>query len=88
MNKTYYLIYQAGIANIFEDNAQGGFKRVMQYCFRPCEDFARGLKYAGAVVRVGWCNRAGDIINEAWNFKNLGDAPFSEKFAKDIDISC
>ena len=85
MKHTHYLIYQAGIANVFVDDAKGKFKRIMQHAFRPCEDFCRGLKYMGATVRVGWCNEAGDIINSAWNFKNLDNAPFSEKFAKDID---
>ena len=84
MKKTFYLIYQAGIANVFVDDASGNFKRVMQHAITACENFCRGLKYAGECVRVGWCNEAGDITNAAWHFKDFDNAPFSEKFAKDF----
>lgn len=87
------LVYQAGIANVFSHEKDlYGLKdesglvpsrriRLKQADFKTCEAFCGGLEAAGVIVRKAWCNKAGDIINENWNFQNLQDAPFSEQFA-------
>ena len=73
------LVYQAGIANIFQIQEDGKFKRLLQASFKECEWFMRGAQHAGAWVDVAGCNRAGDIINAAWT-RNLDSLPFREKF--------
>lgn len=85
MEKQAVLVYQAGIANIFEvkcfnSNPFGrDAKRIMQGDFRTCESFARGLGYAGYLIASMGCNMAGDIINQQWDL-NLESQPFSDKF--------
>lgn len=86
------LVYQAGIANVFSHETDavnfrdlGELKasrriRLMQGDFRACENFARGLKAAGVIVRSAWCNEAGDIINSFWKFSDFENAPFSDEF--------
>jgi len=76
------LVYQAGIANVFEvtnfgyEIAQrGDTRRLLQSDFHSCEYFARGMKAAGANVRSYGCNKAGDITNNEWS-DNRG--PFRE----------
>ena len=107
MKITYCLVYQAGIANVFvfeeipvkdtRNEANNGLTigsdrvLVLQSDFRTCESFCRGLRTAGKLVRVAWCNQAGDIIGAFWKFSNFDDAPFSNKFAQDfanIDQQC
>lgn len=73
------LVYQAGIANVFQIQSDGKFKRVLQASFIECEWFMRGAQHAGADVDVAGCNRAGDIIDAAWT-RNLESLPFHDKF--------
>jgi len=73
------LVYQVGIANIFQIQSDGKFKRILQASFKECEWFMRGAQFAGADVDVAGCNMAGDIINQAWT-RNLDSLPFSDKF--------
>jgi hypothetical protein len=79
------LVYQAGIANVFRvrsfNQADYGrdAERIMQHDFRTCENFARGLAYAGFAVTTMHCNQCGDIIKAKWSI-DLEDAPFSDKF--------
>ena len=83
--KRAMLVYQAGIANVFEVKCfnLGSFgryaKRLLQADFRSCENFARGLSTAGVTVRTVACNQAGDIINETWD-EDLTEQPFSNNF--------
>lgn len=79
------LVYQAGIANVFDlngmtlDPATRGARRIKLGDFRSCEMFAQGLKAAGVVVTTAACNRAGDIADAEWSV-NLDEQPFSDKF--------
>ena len=79
------LVYQAGIANVFELERMSlapvtrHATRLMQADFRACENFTRGLKAAGVVVTTAACNRAGDILDMEWSI-NLDEQPFSDKF--------
>ncbi len=79
------LVYQAGIANVFEvdsaDTTPGNRNavRLMQSDFRTCEAFARGMVAAGAQVYSCACNMAGDIVDQQWT-DDLESAPFSDKF--------
>ncbi len=89
MKTDFYLVYQAGIANVFEEvyNPYLNRARVLQCDFRTCESFCRGLRRAGRVVHVAWCNQAGDITRELWRFSGFDLAPFNDSFAKDfVDI--
>ena len=78
------LVYQAGIANVFEVDtfAQDtrNARRLLQHAFGPCESFTQGLAAAGCEVRSMACNKAGDIINEPWT-SDLDSAPFSGSFS-------
>ena len=102
MKSTYCLVYQAGIANVFEEfprptpsyvQASTGNEteseriRILQSDFRTCENFCRGLRQAKETVRVAWCNEAGDIKNSLWHFFAFGNAPFNESFAKDFVLA-
>lgn len=77
------LVYQAGIANVFEVNSfnaapnERKAKRLLQHAFHPCEWFTRGMMEAGATVRVFSCNRAGDIAHVPWA-EGLEDCPFRD----------
>lgn len=83
--KRYVLVYQAGIANVFEVTAFNlsdygrDAKRIMQADFRTCETFCRGLVQAGAIVKTAGCNQAGDIVNSHWT-EDLDSLPFSDHF--------
>jgi hypothetical protein len=85
MRKKYMLVYQAGIANVFEVKSFNlsdygrDAKRLLQHAFEPCEWFARGLGAAGGTVRSAACNQAGDIISAHWT-DDLESAPFSDLF--------
>lgn len=82
------LVYQAGIANVFQcertttlaDTVLGPRKarRLLQGTFRDCEMFACGLKAAGTIVRTFACNRAGDVTDNEWTI-NLANAPFLKR---------
>lgn len=54
----YTLVYQNGIANVFDAN----FKRVLQHAFSSCEWFCRGLISAGHSVEVMHCDVLGDLL--------------------------
>lgn len=80
------LVYQGGIANVFEVDALildapevRTARRLLQGSFHECEAFARGLQAAGVMVKTAHCNRAGDIANSDWD-ADLDNAPFSESF--------
>lgn len=103
MKTTFCLVYQGGIANVFEEmtitdtrneDSSGLNKsvqrvRVMQGSFSDCETFCRGLRRAHKIVRVAWCNEAGDITNSFWKFNRFDYAPFNLSFAKDfVDNWC
>jgi hypothetical protein len=83
--KKAMLVYQAGIANVFQVDcfnlASFGreAKRLYQGDFRGAVNFARGLGAAGVTVMTAHCNMAGDIIDRKWS-DNLDEAPFSDKF--------
>ncbi len=76
-----YLVYQAGIANVFRVDAFSlskftGRTRMLQSDFRSCEAFACGMEAAGAEVRSAGCNMAGDITLQDWS-NDLG--PFRDR---------
>lgn len=79
------LVYQAGIANVFEVESFNlvdygrDAKRLIQADFRTCESFAHGLKTAGVDVISLHCNMAGDIASQKWSDALL-DAPFNDNF--------
>jgi hypothetical protein len=81
MDKKAVLVYQAGIANVFEVTSfnMSDFgrdaRRIMQNAFGPCEWFARGLVAAGWTVCSAHCNEAGDIAGRKWT-EDLPEAPF------------
>ena len=82
----FALVYQAGIANIFQVdcfnlNSFGrNERRIFQGDFRGAECIAHGLGLAGAVVQSLACNKAGDIDKQDWT-TDLEAQPFSEKFS-------
>lgn len=79
--KRAVLVYQAGIANVFEVTAFNlsdygrDAKRIMQNDFRTCEAFCRGLAYGGVIVQTAACNQAGDITRAHWS-GDLDAQPF------------
>jgi hypothetical protein len=80
------LVYQAGIANVFEVECFNmcdfgrDARRILQADFRTCESFARGLAHAGYAVASAACNEAGDISkSDNWTV-DLESAPFFDKF--------
>lgn len=82
--KTIVLVYQAGIANVFEcDEAgvtqqdRGTSRRILQTDFRTAYWFVRGCGHAGAKVRTMSCNVAGDCARVDWTPGNEG-TPFRE----------
>ena len=77
------LVYQAGIANLFEVNSFEQADRTRnarryQGDFRTAEAMARGAVLAGAQVRIASCNRAGDIARSDWT-QGLADCPFRDE---------
>ena len=89
MKKIYFLVYQAGIANVFvaDENKKkqiNNHRRINQLDFKSAESFCRGLREAGKLVKVAWCNEAGDIAHSLWHFSNFHNAPFNESFASDF----
>lgn len=74
------LVYQAGIANVFEisgDYATGERHRILQHAFIPCEWYAQGLRDNGNNLKVYSCNRAGDIKDAPW-VEGMDDCPFRD----------
>ena len=85
--RVFALVYQGGIANVFEIRTANlgtwgrEAKRILQADFRTCEIFLRGI-LAGSdknLAITGQCNMAGDIVNQNWS-GDLDAAPFSDKF--------
>jgi hypothetical protein len=78
------LVYQGGIANLFEvdeltlepvgRNARG----LYQGDFYSAHKLAQGMGMAGATIRTAHCNQAGNIAGSVWSC-DMEDAPFSEK---------
>ena len=70
--KKIAVVYQAGIANVFEvatytnDLVARQAKRLLQAAFSPCEWYARGMADCGAEVHSYACNWAGDVIGRKW----------------------
>jgi hypothetical protein len=83
--KRAMLVYQAGIANVFEVSAFNladfgrDARRLLQADFRTCEAFSRGLVAAGVRVTTAACNQAGDIVRAHWT-DDLEAQPFSNQF--------
>ncbi|MHC5062253.1 MAG: hypothetical protein ACYTFK_14445 [Planctomycetota bacterium] len=81
--KRAVLVYQAGLANVFEVDSFNlsdygrEARRIMQSDFYTCEVFARGLAHAGYRVGSASCNMAGDIINQKWTH-GTADCPFRD----------
>lgn len=76
--KRFALVYQAGIANLFE--LRDGIRvRVAQSDFRACEYLAMGAGLAGAEVSTWACNEAGDIADRTWT-QDLESQPFADQF--------
>jgi hypothetical protein len=81
-----FLVYQAGIANVFSVSAFNlapygrNARRLYQGDFRGALNFARGLGAAGVTVRTAHCNEAGDIAGRTWS-DDLESAPFSDQLA-------
>jgi hypothetical protein len=73
------LVYQAGIANVFDCTLTRDRSRIYQGDFRTAEMICYGLGRAGCFVRTYACNQAGDILSASWDTP-LSDAPFSDKF--------
>lgn len=72
--KKFALVYQNGIANVFEVNHFGSFKegRNAKRVFQDGghysgECFAKGCAAAGAYVATFVCNETGDIAEEVWD---------------------
>lgn len=85
--KKAMLVYQAGIANVFEVDCfnLSGFgrnaKRLVQGSFAHCINFAQGLGAAGVIVATAACNKAGNIVDAHWT-DDLDSQPFSEHLAR------
>lgn len=83
--KRAFLVYQAGIANVFEvdchnlSNFGRNARRLYQGDFRGAENFARGMGAAGTIVQTAACNMAGDISTFEWS-DDLDAQPFSDSF--------
>ncbi len=83
--KRFVLVYQAGIANIFEVQCFNAHPfgrdaiRVYQGDFRTAEAILRGAQLAGSIVTSMACNMVGDIINQPWT-TDLENQPFFTDF--------
>jgi hypothetical protein len=90
-SKKYAIVYQAGIANVFQVNCFNdanygrNANRVLQDCFKFAEWYCRGLMQAGCLVGMFSCNKAGDITEQKWT-QGLDDCPFrdSVKFYSNV----
>lgn len=89
MVKKAILVYQAGIANVFEvesfniaDEGRNA-RRCYQGDFHGAIWYARGLAAAGCIVRTAACNQAGDIAQSTWTL-DLDSQPFSDRL---IEVS-
>ena len=83
MNKSAVVVYQGGMANVFEVDSFNlsdygrEARRITQSDFRTCEVFARGLGHAGYRIGSASCNKAGDISKQKWTH-GLADCPFRD----------
>jgi hypothetical protein len=84
MTKCFVVVYQPGIANLFEVDSFEPLtipgtgrhrERKCQADYKTVECIALGLVYAGARVRYASCNRTGDVASATWTH-GLGDCPF------------
>lgn len=67
MNRHFTLVYQCGIANVFDiSSASGDPIRLMQSGFRDCEMFLRGAAHAGVRTEIRHCDQAGDVAGSQW----------------------
>lgn len=84
MSRRIVLVYQNGIANVFEVHcfnmaAYGReARRLLQADFRTCESFARGMGEAGCLVATAGCAELGDITHSRWT-TDLNSLPFCDK---------
>ena len=84
--KRFMLVYQAGIANVFQVKSFNlsdfgrNAKRIYQGDFRTAEAIGKGIQAAGGLLRIAGCNMAGDITKARWT-EDLDSLPFSESFA-------
>lgn len=89
--KTFFLVYQGGIANVFQVDCLNlsshgrDAQRVYQGDFHGGINFAIGSGAAGAIVRTAACNKAGDIADATWT-EDLDNQPFSDRLVK-VDIN-
>jgi hypothetical protein len=78
MARRFTLVYQIGIANVFEVEClnMAAFgreaRRVLQADYRTCEQYARGLAEMGAIVATAHCDQSGDIAGSRWT-EGAGD---------------
>jgi hypothetical protein len=83
MIKKAVLVYQGGLANVFEVKSFNlsdfgrNARRLIQSDFSTCEAFAKGLCVAGVTVRVAGCNQPGDIVNAKWT-QDMDSLPFRD----------
>lgn len=83
--RSYAIVYQGGIANLFDIQCANSnpfgrdAKRIFQGDFRTAETMATGIGIAGGIVFSFACNKPGDIKNEIWT-DDLESQPFSDKF--------
>ena len=85
----YVLVYQAGIANVFEVEyptlsltERGKTRRLLQHAFSLCEWYAQGLRDSGegrtSTLLVAHCNMAGDIALQDWS-ADVENMPFRDQ---------
>lgn len=85
MNKKIVLVYQAGIANVFEVDSFNlseygrEARRLMQTDFRTAEVYCQGRADAGDTVKAATCNMAGDIALQSWT-QDFEAQPFADSF--------
>jgi hypothetical protein len=63
--KLAVLVYQVGIANVFDVTGPTR-RRLVQSDYSTCAAFARGMAAAGALVTTAHCDQAGDIASFDW----------------------
>jgi hypothetical protein len=78
----YILLYQNGIANVvrFRD-----MRRVLQHCYRVCEDYCRGLIEAGKRVEVMHCDVLGDVLKTRLGQWRAGPGPTGENYKRPLE---
>lgn len=84
--KQVTLVYQAGLANVFETSGDKPV-RLVQADFKTCEAFVRGIKATGMPAFYAWCNQAGDITDAKWIYDSFGDMPFFNHISRDFEVN-